>query len=96
MCFVLGLAGLALGGLLWEPTKWMLLGCVVVYLSIAIAFAIRCARQTKVSALLVVLAFVVLHIAYGLGSLWGLATAPFKFPYRRGRLINKPSPDKVT
>jgi len=96
MCFVLGLAGLALGGLLWEPAKWTLLGYVVLYLFIAIAFAIRRVRQTKVSALLVVLAFVVLHIAYGLGSLWGLATAPFKFSYRCGRLVNKPPTAKLT
>ncbi|MGB2754737.1 MAG: hypothetical protein WBE00_06500, partial [Phycisphaerae bacterium] len=45
----------------------------------------RAARGRPVSAILVVAAFAQLHVAYGLGSLWGVLTAPLKFGLRRDR-----------
>jgi predicted membrane protein len=84
MGFVAGLITAVTGVLLWAPIVWLLAGYVMLYLSAASFFAIKRAQETKTSAVLVLFSFVVLHISYGLGSLWAVVTIPFKFP-KRGR-----------
>jgi len=79
--FVLGLMGLAIAAFFWPPVTWMLLGYILFYLSVASFFAVRESRLKNqrsriASALLILWSFVVLHTAYGLGSLWSIITIP--------------------
>jgi glycosyltransferase involved in cell wall biosynthesis len=94
MFFVTVLVALTVASFFWWPLVWLLLGYVIFYLSVASFFAIRRARQTKNSAFLVLFSFIVLHIAYGLGSLWSVATIPFKFPHRKKRFVGEPLADR--
>ncbi len=96
MFFVLGLVTFIIGAFFWWFFKWILLGYILFYLSTATVFSIRSARRTKTSAILVLWSFVVLHVAYGLGSLWAVITIPFKFPNRHKRTIGKPLTDRKT
>jgi len=89
MLFVLGLLGLCLGSFFWSPVKWVLLSYILVYVSSAGFFSIKHSSRTKTSAFLLLWSFVVLHIAYGLGSLWGIITIPFKFPHRDKNISRK-------
>jgi glycosyltransferase involved in cell wall biosynthesis len=89
--FVLGLITLTAGAFFWWPLKWILLGYVLLYLSVACLFSVRRTRQTKISAILVLWSFVILHLAYGLGSIWAIITIPFKFPGQHKKITGKPS-----
>lgn len=86
LAFVVSVAVLATGGFFWRPAGWLLLAELLVYGGAAAVFARRAAREAGAAALLVMLAFVQLHVAYGLGSLWGVVSAPFKFGLRRSRV----------
>lgn len=56
---------------------------VALYLVVGSLFAVRASRSKPgLSTLRVLWAFVVMHAAYGLGSLWGVMTIPFKYPRR--------------
>ena len=83
MIFVLGLMVLVTGAFFFWYVKWILLGYVLFYLSVAFCFSIQSTRQTDVSAFLVLWSYVTLHIAYGLGTLWSIITIPFRFSLRR-------------
>jgi glycosyltransferase involved in cell wall biosynthesis len=95
MFLVLGLIILTIGTLFWWPFKWMLTGYILLYLSSAWFFAIKLAHHKKTSAFLILWSFIVLHIGYGLGSVWGVITIPFKFPNRHKRMIGKPLADRI-
>ena len=95
MLFVLGLVGLSLVAFLWSPVKWVLLSYILVYLSSAGFFSIKHSLRNQTSALLVLWSYIVLHIAYGLGSIWSVITIPFKFP-RRGKNISHKGPAEGT
>lgn len=94
MFFVLGLIAFLIGAFFWSPFKWVFLGYVLLYLSIGSVFAVQCARQARVSAFWVLVSFLVLHVAYGLGSLCGVITIPFKFPRRDEKFVGKPLADR--
>ena len=94
MFFVLGLIAFMTGAFFWLPFKWVFLGYVLLYLFIGSAFAVRCACQRRVSVFLVLVSFLVLHVAYGLGSLWGVITTPFKFTRRHEKFVGKPLADR--
>jgi len=94
MFFVLGFMTFSIGALLWWPCRWILLGYVLFYLSVAAAFSIRTAKRTKTSVVLVLWSFICLHVAYGLGSLWAVITIPFKFPNRHKKTAGKPLADR--
>jgi glycosyltransferase involved in cell wall biosynthesis len=96
MFFVLGLIAFLIGAFFGSPFKWVFLGYVLLYLSIGSVFAVQCARQARVSAFWVLVSFLVLHVAYGLGSLWGVMTIPFKFPRRYEKFVGKPLSDRKT
>jgi glycosyltransferase involved in cell wall biosynthesis len=89
MFFVLGLLCLCLGSFFWSPVKWVLLIYILVYLSSAGFFSIKHSSRTKTSSILLLWAYVVLHISYGLGSLWSVVTIPFKFPCRDKNVSNE-------
>lgn len=92
--FVLGLITFTVGALFWWPVKWMLAGYALLYLSAAIISSIKSTRRTKTSAILVLWAYIVLHIAYGLGSLWSITTIPFRSPSRHKKVAGKPLADR--
>ena len=95
MLFVLGLLALCLGAFLWSPIKWVLLSYIFLYLSSASFYSIKHALRTKASAILILWSYIVLHIAYGIGSLWGIVTIPFKFPHRgKNTWSKKPADSK--
>ena len=89
MLFVLGILGLCLGSFFWSPAKWVLLSCILLYLSSAGFFSIKHSSRTKTSPILVLWSYILLHISYGIGSLWGVITIPFKFPHRGKNISSK-------
>lgn len=70
--FLLSLIGLGIGGLFWQPALALLVIEIALYMVTASLYAYRASRGTNCSAFLTLLAFIQLHIAYGLGSLWGV------------------------
>jgi glycosyltransferase involved in cell wall biosynthesis len=94
MFFVLGLITFTIGAFGGWSFRWILLGYILFYLLTASVFSIQITRRTKTSTILVLWSFVVLHIAYGLGSLWSIITIPFKFPDRHKKFIGKPLADR--
>jgi len=92
--FVSGLIGFMVGAFFWWPLILVLLAYVVLYLLVACVFSIRPARHKKVSATLVFWSYIVLHLAYGLGSIWGIITTPFKFPDRHEKTVGKTLPEQ--
>lgn len=96
MFFVFSLITLAIGSLFFWPIGILLVIDVLIYSFVATVFAQRVAKQKKVSALKVLWAFFVLHIAYGIGSLWGVISIPFKFPSRKSSKIGNPLADRRT
>jgi glycosyltransferase involved in cell wall biosynthesis len=89
LIFLLSIVTLGLGGFLWQPL-WLALCCeLLVYVVAAWTTAIRLASRAGTSSILIFLAFVQLHFAYGAGTLWGVLTAPFKFGFQRNRRIDK-------
>jgi glycosyltransferase involved in cell wall biosynthesis len=85
MAFVLCLFAFGMGSLLWEFLAIGLGGILFLYLAAAGFFALRQAQSRGVSGFHVLWSFIVLHIAYGLGSLWAILTIPIKFPHRKPR-----------
>ena len=90
LAFVTSVLLLGCLGFLWQPA-WVLLGCGIgVYVVAGSAMAAKAAQGTSASAFLVFLAFIQLHLAYGVGSLWGVFTAPLRFGLkpapRRGQI----------
>jgi glycosyltransferase involved in cell wall biosynthesis len=94
MLFVLGLVVLTAVSLFWRPVFWLLGGYILLYLSVACFFAIRSACHKKTFWFLVLWAFIILHTAYGLGSLWSVITIPFKFADRNTKVSGKPLADR--
>ena len=134
--FVLSIAGLSFGGLLWQPLWWLLAMELILYLAIGSFMAINAAKysdaheqhgiqansglhsgkdgmsaqvrhavesaksakankEKTVNPLLVLIAFIQLHLAYGVGSLWGVISAPFKFGINRTVSHAGALPDRI-
>lgn len=82
-------------GSLFSSLFLILLGLdITAYLLAASFFALREGRQSGVSSLHILWAFIVLHVAYGTGSLWGVLTAPFKFSGGSSKKPGKPLADR--
>lgn len=94
MFFVLGLITFTIGAFFWWPVKWMLLSYNLLYLFVALAVSIKLAWHKKAHTILILWSYVVLHVAYGLGSLWSVITIPFKFPNRHKKITGKPLADR--
>jgi len=94
MAFVLSLIVLAIASCLYWPISFLLLADGISYSSLAALMAVKVAAKDKVSTAKVLWAFLTLHIAYGLGSLWAVITIPFKFPRRKTAKLGKPLADR--
>lgn len=77
--FVTSLGLLLIGGFFFRALWWALAAEALVYLVVAGAMALRESRQTKAAAMLMLLSFAQLHLAYGIGSFCGLLTGPLRF-----------------
>jgi len=82
LSFVLSLLCLAIGGLFFHPLWYLLAIELLAYLSAAGFVSLQLRKEANTSWLLLLLSFIQLHLSYGLGSLWGLLSAPFKFGLR--------------
>jgi len=81
--FVTCLLLLAATGAFWPPA-WAGLAVVAgLYLAVGLVCAWQTRRAARASSWLVLLAFINLHLAYGIGSLAGLVAAPLKFRLKR-------------
>jgi len=85
--FVLSLLALAAAGVFFRPAWAALAAELAAYLAAGGVFAVKAAREEGVSAPRVLAAFVQLHMAYGIGSLWGVLTAPIKFGRGRSKRV---------
>ncbi len=94
MAFVLSVIVLAIASCCYRPVSFLLLADVITYSSLAALMAVKVAAKDKVSTARVLWAFLTLHIAYGLGSLWAVITIPFKFPSRNISNPGKPIADR--
>lgn len=94
MTFVLSLVILGAGSLFFHPLSILLAAEILLYTLCAAFFAVRTASGRNVSVSRMLLAFVVLHIAYGFGSLSGLLIIPFKFPSRKTVKTGVPVADR--
>jgi len=81
--FVVSLLVLAVAGVFYWPIWVILAAELALYLSACTAASIKAAKEDAVSWPLVLLSLVQLHLAYGVGSLWGVLTAPIKFGLRK-------------
>lgn len=79
--FVCSILLLAAAGFLWWPFWLALAAEIAVYFAVATAAAKQAAKG-RAKIFRVLLAFVQLHVVYGLGSLWGMLTVLFKFGLR--------------
>jgi len=87
MFFVLSIIILAVVSLFFWPTTIVLTAGILLYFSVATVFAGKASKTSDVSMLKVLWCFFVLHFAYGIGSLWGIITIPFKFPSRKSSKV---------
>jgi glycosyltransferase involved in cell wall biosynthesis len=94
MLFILGLITVGAGALYCTLFRWLLLLYVGIYLLAASCFSLQRSRKTNARAGLILWSFVVLHVAYGLGSFWGMITIPFKFRNRSTDSVVKPLADR--
>lgn len=94
MAFVLSLFVLAIASCIYWPISFLLLADAITYSSLAALMAFKVAAKDKVSPVKVLWAFLTLHIAYGLGSLWAVITIPFKFPNRKTSKTGNPIADR--
>ena len=83
MIFVLVLMVLGAGAFMCPYAIWGLLTCSGLYLITAIIFAIGNSGKSISQFLMVLLAYIIIHIAYGSGSLCAIITIPFRFPQRK-------------
>lgn len=95
--FSTGLLALAGGSLVHGAFPPVLMGLLFLYFSCAIWAAQRQQpREAGTSTLEVMMAFFVLHFAYGLGSFWGFTTALWKFSRTGASPAGKALPDRRT
>lgn len=94
MFFVLGIFVFGAAAIMWPPFRWLWGAYVLLYLGTASFCAAKAAKGEMYNTILILWAFIVLHVAYGLGSLWAICTIPFKFPRRTENQIGKPLTDR--
>lgn len=82
LAFVLSVLSLAVASVLWWPIAVLLALVLLLYTAVGAGMALRQARAGGASALLILLAYFQLHWSYGLGSLYGVVTAPLRFGWR--------------
>jgi glycosyltransferase involved in cell wall biosynthesis len=85
LVFVLSLLVLGVGSIFLPIARWLLGAEALLYASAAGLVSVRVAQRFGVNALYAFLAFIVLHVSYGVGSLWGVLTVFFRFGFRPQR-----------
>jgi len=94
MIFVLSLLSLSTISLFNSRCLLLLTVELIVYIGAAIFFALKASEKRYGSACRVLWAFFVLHIAYGLASLWGVLTVLFRFPSRNAKSVGRVLADR--
>ena len=95
LAFVLSLVILTLMSLIRPILGILPIAELLIYLMTALFFGMRISREREdVNAMQVLWAFLVLHMAYGIGSFWSIITIPFKFPNRKKTEVGKPISDR--
>ena len=75
LCFVAGLLGSGLLSLKFSSFRWLFGAISTAYLVSAVIASLANSRERLARALVLLpLVFLVLHLSYGLGSLWGIMT----------------------
>jgi len=75
LCFVAGLLGSGLLSLKFSSFRWLFGAISTAYLVSAVVASLANSRERLARALVLLpLVFLVLHLSYGLGSLWGIMT----------------------
>jgi glycosyltransferase involved in cell wall biosynthesis len=93
--FVVGVLAFSLGSFFHGVFRIGLVGLVALYVSVAFVAACRQRPRVHRTKIYKVMAtFFVLHVAYGLGSLWGCLTFPFKFPRRNRSQVGRAQADR--
>ena len=96
LAFVCGIVALSVGALFRGGVFGIVfLGYLALYSICAFVAARKQEPKKNLSNTpLVMIAFISLHLSYGLGSLWGLLTTPFRFPRRYLSAVGKPLADR--
>ena len=95
MVFVFSVILLGLLSIFYWPFIILLGLDIFTYSFAAIYFAINTGKKRNVSMIRVFAAYFILHIAYGIGSLWGVLTIPLKFPNRKAKKVGKAIADRI-
>jgi len=96
MFFVLGLITFVVSSIWLPAATWLLFVYLVLYLVCATVFACITAKIKRCSFILILWSYVILHLAYGMGSLWGVLTVPFKLIGHKKATVGKALPDRKT
>ncbi len=94
MFFVLGLIVLITASIFHIYCLYLLVLYLALYLSAAVYFSLNTFNEKKVNPFLVLISFVILHTAYGLGSIWAILTIPFKFHRRKAQHVGQVLADR--
>ncbi|MHA2402037.1 MAG: glycosyltransferase family 2 protein [Candidatus Kariarchaeaceae archaeon] len=94
LAFVIVGITLMISAIAWPPSKWILFGYILLYLLFAFTYAIKVSNKHISSIFLILWSFIILHIGYGMGSLWAVLTIPFKFVHWRKGAVGSPMADR--
>ncbi len=94
MFFVFSLLLLSVISIFLPYVLILLFADLALYLGCALHFARKAAKEKRGNVILIFWTFIVMHVAYGLGSLKGVLTVFFKFPNRNAKSIGKVIADR--
>lgn len=93
LIFVLSFMLLAIGGCIWKPMGYLWLAEIVLYGLGLLLGALDVARKSNLKyAILSPVIFIILHFAYGLGSMWGI----LRFVVLKGKGLKRPNEFKLS
>ncbi len=95
MFFVLSIIVLGLTSMLYRPFIVLFAVDLLLYITVATYYAIAVGKKKDISIIHILWAYFALHIAYGLGSLWGVLTFLIKFPNPRRQKAGKSLADRM-
>lgn len=77
LLFVLSLLIPLIVGIFWRPALWIALASLLAYGVLLGAISLKLARERHLSFFRLLQSFLILHLSYGCGSLFGLLSLPF-------------------
>jgi hypothetical protein len=93
LLFVLSILVLGLAGFLWKPCWYLLETEMILYvMGLFVGASIVGCQSGWQFMPMAPLVFVILHFAYGIGSLWGV----FRFFMLKGRGMKKPAEIQIS